>query len=56
MTPTLFTQALRAGFDRLAAWSDLLDDINVFPVADGDTGRNLLVSLMPLQAHPIDVS
>ena len=51
MTPTLFTQALRAGFDRLAAWSDLLDAINVFPVADGDTGRNLHVSLMPLQAH-----
>jgi len=51
MTPTLFTQGLRGGFDRLAAWSDLLDAINVFPVADGDTGRNLHVSLMPLQAH-----
>lgn len=49
MTPTLFNDALRAGFDRLAAWSDLLDDINVFPVADGDTGRNLQVSLTPLK-------
>ena len=49
MTPAPFSQALQAGFDRLAAWSDLLDAINVFPVADGDTGRNLQVSLMPLQ-------
>ncbi len=31
------------------AWSDLLDDINVFPVADGDTGRNLSISLSPLR-------
>jgi len=51
MTPSLFMQALHAGFDRLAAWSDLLDAINVFPVADGDTGRNLHLSLMPLRAH-----
>jgi DegV family protein with EDD domain len=51
MTPILFNQALRSGFDRLAAWSDLLDAINVFPVADGDTGRNLQVSLMPLQSY-----
>ena len=49
MTPTAFNQAFRAGFERLAAWSDLLDDINVFPVADGDTGRNLQVSLAPLK-------
>jgi DegV family protein with EDD domain len=51
MTPMLFSQSIRAGFDRLAAWSDLLDAINVFPVADGDTGRNLQVSLMPLQVY-----
>ena len=44
-----FDQAFSAGFDRLAAWSDLLDTINVFPVADGDTGRNLVVSLAPLK-------
>jgi len=29
------------GAERVAAWADLLDAINVFPVADGDTGRNL---------------
>ena len=42
-------QALSAGSGRLLAWSDVLDDINVFPVADGDTGRNLVLSLSPLR-------
>lgn len=51
MTPTRFEKAFQAGFDRLAAWSDLLDSINVFPVADGDTGRNLQVSLAPLKTY-----
>lgn len=39
------TRALVAGCERVAAWADLLDEINVFPVADGDTGRNLKISL-----------
>ncbi len=39
-----------AGVERVAAWADLLDSINVFPVADGDTGRNLSISLSPLRA------
>ena len=38
-----------AGLERLTARADLLDSINVFPVADGDTGRNLSVSLLPLR-------
>ncbi len=38
-----------AGLERLAAWAGLLDSINVFPVADGDTGRNLSISLIPLR-------
>jgi len=38
-----------AGLERLIARADLLDSINVFPVADGDTGRNLAVSLIPLR-------
>jgi len=46
---TPFPQALIAGFERVAAWADLLDEINVFPVADGDTGRNLVISLSPLR-------
>ncbi len=39
-----------AGVERVAAWSYLLDSINVFPVADGDTGRNLSISLTPLRS------
>lgn len=42
-------KALISGVERVAAWSDLLDDINVFPVADGDTGRNLTITLTPLR-------
>jgi DegV family protein with EDD domain len=49
-----FDQAFSAGFDRLAAWSDLLDTINVFPVADGGTGRNLVVSLAPLKGFRME--
>lgn len=45
-----FSIALRAGTESVAAWADLLDRINVFPVADGDTGRNLLISLLPLKS------
>jgi uncharacterized protein len=43
------TGALTTGYECLAAWSDLLDRINVFPVADGDTGTNLRISLAPLR-------
>lgn len=44
---------LCVGYERLAAWSGLLDQINVFPVADADTGRNLKISLSPLR-WPVD--
>ena len=44
-----FNKAFISGVERVAAWSDVLDEINVFPVADGDTGRNLVVSLTPLR-------
>ena len=47
-----YGSALVKGYERLAAWSDLLDEINVFPVADSDTGRNLRVSLAPLRLLP----
>ncbi|RPJ79661.1 MAG: DAK2 domain-containing protein, partial [Deltaproteobacteria bacterium] len=49
-----FQKAWITGVERVAAWSDLLDTINVFPVADGDTGRNLLVTLGPLRKIEID--
>ncbi|MFP4668640.1 MAG: DegV family protein [Desulfobacterales bacterium] len=42
-------EALITGYERLGAWSGVLDEINVFPVADGDTGRNLMISLAPLR-------
>jgi len=43
--------ALVIGAERLAGWADLLDRLNVFPVPDGDTGRNLVLSLAPLLRH-----
>jgi DegV family protein with EDD domain len=49
-----FQQTLVAGVERLTAWADLLNRINVFPVADGDTGRNLVISLAPLRHHSRD--
>ncbi len=42
-------QAVITGTERLTAWADMLDSINVFPVADADTGRNLVVSFSPLR-------
>ena len=48
-----FAEALTAGLERLTAWADLLDEINVFPVADGDTGRNLVISLAPLRGSAL---
>ena len=45
----ILKNAYVAGAERVSAWSDLLDAINVFPVADGDTGRNLAISLTPLR-------
>jgi len=47
-------KAFICGVERVAAWSDLLDNINVFPVADGDTGRNLIISLTPLRQLETD--
>ena len=38
-----------AAYESLAVWAELLDRINVFPVADGDTGSNLRITLAPLR-------
>lgn len=50
---SVFSPALRKsladGGAAVAAWADVLDRINVFPVPDGDTGRNLVLSLSPLR-------
>lgn len=45
----LLKKSFVAGVERVTAWADLLDTINVYPVADGDTGRNLSISLSPLR-------
>jgi uncharacterized protein len=45
----IFNRALVTGVECVSAWADLLDEINVYPVADGDTGRNLIISLSPLR-------
>lgn len=42
-------QPLARGWRTMAAWADVIDSINVFPIQDGDTGRNLVVSLAPLR-------
>ena len=48
--------AFSQGYERMSAWSDLLDAINLYPVADSDTGRNLRLSLAPLKSvHRNDV-
>lgn len=43
------TNALVVGYERIAAWADLLDRVNVFPVHDSDTGKNLTISLAPFK-------
>ena len=45
----ILKKACAAGYERLAARADLLDRINVFPVADQDTGVNLRLTLAPLR-------
>jgi uncharacterized protein len=49
MMDDILKESFVAGVERVAAWADLLDTINVYPVADGDTGRNLSISLSPLR-------
>ena len=39
------SQALRSGIHNVIADQNFLNKINVFPVADGDTGTNLSLSL-----------
>ncbi|MEZ4524611.1 MAG: DAK2 domain-containing protein [Desulfobacterales bacterium] len=45
----IIRQSFVRATERMSAWADLLDRINVFPVADADTGRNLILSLRPLR-------
>lgn len=47
---TTLDHAFAHGYACLSARSELLDRINVFPVADNDTGANLRVTLAPLRS------
>ncbi len=47
-------EGMAEGCRSVVIWADVLDRINVFPVPDGDTGRNLAVSLAPLQRDITD--
>ena len=52
-----FANALVSGIHRVLAEQEFLNQINVFPVADGDTGTNLSLSLgaaLPLLARTDD--
>jgi uncharacterized protein len=50
----VFNKALTASYERIIVWADILDRINVFPVPDGDTGRNLVITLGALKRTPLD--
>ena len=41
----LFTKLIRAGADNLSAHADEVNDLNVFPIPDGDTGSNMLLTM-----------
>ena len=47
-------KALATGYERVVAWADILDRINVYPVPDGDTGRNLVITLSALRNSSLD--
>ncbi|NOZ02194.1 MAG: DegV family EDD domain-containing protein [Deltaproteobacteria bacterium] len=50
------SRALSVGAVRVLVWSDVLDRINVFPVADGDTGTNLALTLSILRNEIADTA
>ena len=39
---------IAAGVKNLLEYQDKLDEINVFPVPDGDTGTNMCFTLLPV--------
>lgn len=49
-------EGFAVGYACLSARAELLDRINVFPVADSDTGTNLRISLSPLRSCITDHS
>ncbi|MFW8600656.1 DegV family protein [Desulfobacterota bacterium M19] len=47
-------EAYCCGYECLVSWADLLDRINVYPVADADTGTNLRTSLVHFRDISMD--
>ena len=43
-----FYIGLTAGINNLLNYKTKLDEINVFPVPDGDTGTNMCFTLLPV--------
>ena len=43
-----FYNGLVAGINNLLEYKNKLDEINVFPVPDGDTGTNMCFTLLPI--------
>ena len=41
-------RAIEAGINNMLPYQDTLDEINVFPVPDGDTGTNMCFTLLPI--------
>ncbi|MCR5222343.1 MAG: DAK2 domain-containing protein [Lachnospiraceae bacterium] len=41
----LFTKLIRAGAANLSAHTEEVNDLNVFPIPDGDTGSNMLLTI-----------
>ena len=42
---SLFIKMIRGGIDNLSLHADEVNDLNVFPIPDGDTGSNMLLTL-----------
>ena len=43
---------IKAGINNLFEYKNKLDEINVFPVPDGDTGTNMCFTLLPIIEYP----
>ena len=43
-----FYTGLVAGINNLLEYKNKLDEINVYPVPDGDTGTNMCFTLLPI--------
>ena len=48
MNGVQFYSGLVAGINNLLEYKNKLDEINVYPVPDGDTGTNMCFTLLPI--------